>query len=81
MVQLSLTRSDYQKLLSCYGLPRRAWLEKLFKHLFHFFKTVIKVFKVLATCLKNEAVNQLKANFIYWKATRVSLDHTHYYDN
>ena len=47
---------------------------------FHFFKTVInlfKAFKVFAPCLKNEAVNQLKANFIYWKAIRVSLDYTH----
>ena len=44
---------------------------------FYFFKTVIKVFKafkVFAPCLKNEAANQLKANFIYWKATRVSPD-------
>ena len=24
-----------------------------------------------------KAVNQLKANFIVWKATRVSLDYTH----
>ena len=47
----------------------------------HIFKTVIKVFKVFkvfAPCLKNEAVNQLKANFIHWKATRVSLDYTHH---
>ena len=47
---------------------------------FHFFQTVIKVFKafkVFAPCLKNEAVNQLKANFIYWEATCVSLDYTH----
>ena len=33
-------------------------------------------FKVFASCLQNEAVNQLKANFVYWKATRVSLDYT-----
>ena len=49
------------------------------KKFFHFFKTVIKVFKafkVFASCLRNETVNQLKANFIYWKATRV-LDYTH----
>ena len=26
---------------------------------------------------KNEAVNQLKANIIDWKATRVSLHYTH----
>ena len=47
---------------------------------FYFFKTVIKVFmafKVCAPCLKNEAVNQLKANFIYWKATRVSPNYTY----
>ena len=46
-------------------------------NVFHCFKTVIKVFKafkVFAPCLKNEPVNQLKANFIYWKATRVSPD-------
>ena len=31
-----------------------------------------------AICLKNEAVNQLKAKFIYWKAIRVSpVDYTH----
>ena len=29
-------------------------------------------------CLKNEPVNQLKANFIYWKVTRVSLHYTHH---
>ena len=43
-------------------------------------KTVIKVFKafyVFAPCLKNEAVNQVKANFIYWKDTSVSLCYTH----
>ena len=61
MVQPSLTGLDYQKLLSWYGFHED-------------FKKVIKVF---APCLKNEAVNQLKANFIYWKATRVSLDYTH----
>ena len=56
------------------------WLEKLFKSFFHFFKIVIKVFeafKIFAPCLKNEPANQLKANFIYWKATRVSPDYTH----
>ena len=37
----------------------------------------MKVFKVFAPCLKNEAVNQLKANFICWKATRVSQNYTH----
>ena len=48
---------------------------------FHFFKTVIKVFeafKVFAPCLKNEPVNELKANFTYWKATRVFLDYAHH---
>ena len=30
------------------------------------------------SCLKNEAVNQLKANFICQKATCVSLDYTHH---
>ena len=38
---------------------------------------VFKAFKVFAPCLKNEAANQLKANFIYWKATRVFPDYTH----
>ena len=47
---------------------------------FHSFKTVIEVFivfKIFASCLKNEAVNQLKANFICSKVIRVSLDYTH----
>ena len=44
---------------------------------FPLFRTVIKVFKVFTSCLRNEAVNHLKANFVYWKATRVSLDYTH----
>ena len=64
------------------SVPSRAWLEKLFnlQTFSHFFKTVIKVFivfQIFTPCLQNEAVNQLKANFIYWKATRVSLDYTH----
>ena len=61
-------------------LPRRAWLEKLFKRFFHFFKIVIKVFKafkIFAPCLKNEAVNQLKANFFIGKPLVVSPDDTH----
>ena len=41
------------------------------------FINVFKAFKVFALCLKNEALNQLKANFIYWKATRVSSHYTH----
>ena len=47
---------------------------------FHFFKTVINVFivfKIFAPCLKNESVNQLKANFICWKATCASPDYSH----
>ena len=67
----SITGLDYQKLLSWYGFHKE---HELFKS-FPVFKTVIKVFKafkVFAPCLKNEAVNQLKASFIYWKATRVS---------
>ena len=80
MVQPSLTELDYQKLLSWYGFHEEHGLRNS-SIVFHFFKTVIKVFqafKVFAPCLKNEAVNQLKANFIYWKATRVSLDYTHH---
>ena len=38
---------------------------------------VFIVFKIFAPCLKNETINQLKASFICWKATRVSLDYTH----
>ena len=38
---------------------------------------VFKAFKVFAPCLKNEAVNQLKVNSIYWKATRVFPHYTH----
>ena len=81
MVQL--TESHWVRLSETFILvwfQRRAWLEKLFKSFFHFFKIVIKVvkaFKIFAPCFKNEAVNQLKANFIYWKATRVSPDYTH----
>ena len=80
MVEPSLTGLDYQKLLSCYGFHKSMAWETL-QTFFHFFKTVIKVFivfKIFAPCLKNEAVNQLKANFICWKATRVSLDYTHH---
>ena len=39
---------------------------------------VLIAFKIFASCLQNEAVNQLKANFICWKAIRVSLDYTHH---
>ena len=76
MVQRSLTGLDYQKRLSWYGFHEEHGLRNS-SNVFHFFKTVIKVFKVFAPCLKNEAVNQLKANFIYWEATRVSPDYTH----
>ena len=80
MVQPRLTGLDYQKLLSWYGFHEEHGLRNSSK-VFHFFKTVIKVFKafkVFAPYLKNEAVNQLmKANFINWKATRVSLTYTH----
>ena len=76
MVQLSLTGLDYQKLLSWHGFHEEHGLRNS-SNVFHFLKTVIKVFKIFASCLKNEAVNQLKASFIYWKATRVSLDYTH----
>ena len=60
--------------------PSLTELDKTLQKFFHFFKTVTKIFKafkVFAPCLKNEAVNQLKANFIYCKAIRVSLDYTH----
>ena len=79
MVQPRLTGLDDQKLSSCYGFHEERALRNSSK-VFHFFKTVINVFKALkvfAPYLRNEAVNQLKANFIYWKATRVSLDYTH----
>ena len=69
MVQPSLTGLDYQKLLSWYGFDEEHGLRNS--------QTVIKVFEVFASCLKNEVVNQLTANLIYWKATRVSLDYTH----
>ena len=77
MVQPSLTGLDYQKLLFWYDFDEEHGLRNSSKVFFHFFKTVtkvFKVFKVFVSCLKNEAVNQLKANFIYWKATRVFLD-------
>ena len=77
MVQPSLTGLDYQKLLSWYGFHEEHDWRNSSNVFSHFFKTVIKVFKAFASCLKNEAVNLLKANFIYWKATRVSLDYIH----
>ena len=79
MVQQSLTELDYQKLLSWYCFHEEHGLRNS-SNVFHFFKTVIKIFKALkvfAPCLRNEAVNHLKANFIHWKATRVSPDYTH----
>ena len=78
-MQLSLTGLNYQKLLSSYGFHKEHGLRNS-SNAFPLFKTVIKVFivsKIFAPCLKNEAVNQLKSNFICWKATRVSLDYTH----
>ena len=72
MVQLSLTGLDYQKLLSWYGFHEENGLKNS-SNVFHVFKTIIKVLQ----CLKNEAVNQLKANFIHWKVTCVALDYTH----
>ena len=74
MVQPNLTGLNYQKLLSWYGFHEEHGLRNSSKV---FPLTVIKVFKafkVFAPCLKNEAVNQLKANLI---STRVSLDYTH----
>ena len=78
MVQTSLTGLDYQKLLSWYNFHEEHDLRNS-SNVFPLFKTVTKVFKefkVFAPCLKNEPVNQLKASFIYWKATRVSPDCT-----
>ena len=78
MVQPRLFGLDDQKLSSWYGFHEEHALRNSSK-VFHFFKTVIKVFKALKVFepyLKNEAVNQLKPNFIYWKATHVSLDCT-----
>ena len=73
MVQPSLTGFDYQKLLSWYSFHEEHGLRNL-SNVFHFLKTVTKVFKafeVFAPFLENEPVNQLKANFICWKATRI----------
>ena len=75
MVQPKLTGLDDQKLLSWYGLHEVHGL-KSSSNVFPLFPRYnIKYYS--ASCLKNEAVNQLKANFIYQKATRVSLDYTH----
>ena len=79
MVQPRLTGLDDQKLSSWYGFHEEHVLRNSSK-VFHFFKTVTEVFqafKVFTPCVKDETVNQLKANFISWKATRVSLDYTH----
>ena len=65
MVQPSLTGLDHQKLLSWYGFHEEHGLRNSSK-VFPVFETVIKVFKafeVFAPYPKNEAVNQLKANF------------------
>ena len=67
-MQPSLTGLDYQKLLYWYGFHEEHGLRNS-SNVFPFFSS--------ASCLKNEAVNQLKANIIYWKATQVSLDYTH----
>ena len=71
MALLSFIGLDYQKLLSWYSFHEEHGLRNS-SDVFPLFNTAIKVFKafkVFAPCLKNEAVNQLKANFIYWKAT------------
>ena len=62
---------DYQKLLSWYGFDDEHGLRNSSK-VFPLFQDCYK-----CICRKNKAVNQLKANFIYSKATRVSLDCTH----
>ena len=79
MVHPSLTGLHYQKLLSWCGFHEEHGLRNSSKvfPLFQDCYKVFKAFKVFAPCLKNEAVNQLKVNFIYWKATRVSLDYKH----
>ena len=77
-MQLSLTGLDYQKRLSWYSFHEEHGFRNA-SNVFPLFKTVVKVFKafkVFAPCLKNEVGNQLKDNFIYWKATRVSPDYT-----
>ena len=68
MVQLSLTGLDYQKLSFWYGFHEEHGLRNSSKVFPLLFKKVIKVFKAFeafAPCLKNEAVNQLKVNFMY----------------
>ena len=80
MVQPSLTGLDYQKLSSWYGFHEEHGLRnssKVFPLFQDCFK-VFKAFKVFAPCLKNELVNQLKAKFIYWKATCLSPDYIHH---
>ena len=74
MVQLSLTGLDYQKLLSWYGFHEEHGLRNS-STVFPLFQDCYKSITVRPVS-KNEAVNHLKANFIYWKTTRVSLDYT-----
>ena len=75
MVQPTLTGLGDQKPLPSVGFMKSmAWIT--LQTSFHFFKTVIKVLQCVLP--QNEAVNQLKANFIYRKAARVSLDYTHH---
>ena len=73
MIQPSITGIDYQKLLSWYGFHEEYGWETLQKFLFKYLNHL----KYLSVVSKNEAVGQLKANFIYWKAICVSLDFTH----
>ena len=74
------TESHWVRLSETFMASTKSMASETLQNFFHFFKIVTKVFKafkIFAPCLKNEAVNQLKANFTYWKATRVSPDYTH----
>ena len=63
---------DNQKLFSRGMASNKSTASYIFKPFF-FFKSIIKIFKILS---KKEVVNELNANFICRKATRLSLNET-----
>ena len=71
MVQPRLTELDDQKPSSWYGFhEEQGFINSL--NVFPLFRDCYS-----ASCLKNEAINHLKANFAFRKASRVFLDYTH----
>ena len=70
-----ITGLDGQNLLSWYGFHEEHGLKNS-SNVLSLFQDCYKTKYYSASCLKNEAVNQLKVTFICWKATRVSPHYT-----